>query len=236
MRPIETIRQIVWNASSSILKHTIVIYSFIGKKHFIHCNGILFNHNQKSFIITAEHAFTNIQMGDLKIFRNGSFCFLEGTIIGHPVYDIALFELESNMASCLSEDYVFLEKESLLFNHRPEYKQNYLLVGYPTSKTVVKGLSIKEKLIVYHTTTLKIQPKSNEVLFSYNKRKSGKYDQKGFFFAPNPVGLSGSGLWYVEALSFDNIQYHLEGIFKEFEGKRNTGISTKIDCIKEQIN
>lgn len=217
--------------SDEVRKCTIAIYTLSNNTYTLHCNGVLFTDVKNFFIITAEHVFDGVQPSDLKIFQNGSFCNLEGTIVGDQMNDIALFKIDEAIVPDLIHNYQFLDRSNLLYNHQTESKQNYLFIGYPSSKTHIKRAIIFEKLQVYHSAGIPNKYKPNEIHFVYNKRKSVTYNKRGYTFAPDPDGLSGSGLWYISSYS-EPIKYKLVGLFKEFDRKKNIGIATTIDSIR----
>lgn len=228
------IKEMVRRISSVVLKTTLPLYTFSNNRYAIHSNGILFLGDNKVYLVTAEHTFDQMDPGELLIYQHGSFCCLEGNIIGNKTHDIALFEIEKSIADCLAENYMFIDRNHIAFNHIVEAKQKYLLIGYPSSKTKVLSMKIFEKPLVYHTSALKKQPTANEITFSYNKRKSITYDKKVYIFAPDPYGLSGCGLWYLSSFSQD-INYKLVGIFKEYDRKKNVGVATHVRSLLEQV-
>ena len=220
---------------SKLLNYTLVIYSFRHNKLFAYCNGVFFRDKNKLYILTAEHAFSKIHPGDLQILFEGLLVSLEGEIIGNTAYDLVLFEIDQHLGLHLLEKYDFLERDQLLFNYQPKENQTHLLIGYPSSKVTVRGLNIKEIPIIYQTSATADLSQPNNIKFFYHKRKSKKPGQKGYVIAPDPVGLSGSGLWYIK-LDHNNLEFKLVGIFKEFDRKKNLGTAIRVDYLREIIN
>jgi hypothetical protein len=221
--------------SQRILGHTIQIYCRNSQRLESYCTGVTIKLLNKLFIATSEHVFQNTDYGDLVVVHKGFPLNLEGTIHGHYANDIALFELDSNLATHLSNEYSFLEGDQIDFLHSVEYLQKYLLVGFPNTKTSVRGTKIKETPFVYHTEAVKIvNSKNEEFAINYKKRKSLKYNERSYTFVPDPIGLSGSGVWYIPRFDInpDNKEcFKLVGIFKEYIPKNNIGLVSKIDII-----
>lgn len=226
----EDIERVVHSISSMVLQATLPIYTFSKNRYAIHSNGILLLESNSYCLLTAEHTFENMDPGDLFIFQRGLFRHLEGKIIGNDFHDIALFEIDNNIADFLSENYIFINRARIAFDHIAEAKQKYLLIGYPSSKTKIIGFKILEKPLVYHTSAMKKQPNSNEITFEYNKRKSVTYEKRIYISAPDPDGLSGCGLWYVNSFS-NNVDYGLVGVFKEFDRMKNVGTAAHVKSL-----
>ena len=228
------IETFVKEVSKKIIGSTIKIYCRTANKIVPYCTGVTARLSNKLFILTSEHAFQNTDYGDLIVIHKGFPLNLEGNIHGHKANDIALFELDPTLAGHLSNEYTFIETDRIEFNHSIKNIQNYLLIGFPNSKTTIKGTLVKETPLAYLTEPVNFKSNMEEIAISYKKRKSLKYNQKSYFFVPDPVGLSGSGLWYISKFdinpeSLNN--FKLIGIFKEYNPKNNIGLVTRIETI-----
>jgi hypothetical protein len=213
------------------LSFTIKIYTENQKTCIPICCGILFSENKKTYILTAEHVFSNANPGDLRFFHKGFLIPIEGTIHGNKEFDIAIFELDKDLSTLLLKDYKSIGREMILFNHITIPVQKYFLIGFPNSSIIIRNHSIKKKPLLYQTAALAKQKKFDNIEFEYNKRKSKSFHQKGHVTAPNPEGLSGSGLWYTTSFDLKNIDVKLVGIFIEFAPKNNIGIAVKLDSL-----
>lgn len=224
------IKEVVDRISSVILKTTLPLYTLNKNRYTIHSNGVLLFDRNKAYILTTEHTFDKMDPGEIFIYLNGSFYCLEGKIKGDRTQDLAIFELDNSTAKDLTKSYAFIDRTQIEFEHLSEPKQKYLFIGYPSSKTKILGMKLFEKPLVYHTSSEQVQPNSDEIAFAYNKRKSVTYEKRVYTFAPDPNGLSGSGLWYIPSFS-NKITFKLVGIFKEFDRKKNTGVATHVKSL-----
>jgi hypothetical protein len=94
------VEAIVKSVSALILKHTIKIYHSSDDKKFTpYCTGVFYQNLKKTYILTAEHAFDHVDFGNLRVFHNGFFLYLEGIIISNSDMDVALFEVKEGSQS-----------------------------------------------------------------------------------------------------------------------------------------
>jgi hypothetical protein len=242
---------------NSILQSTVLFFHDKAKgKQSALGSGLLFSLDQKFFMITAAHVIGEKQK-EIYVILSDKEIQLGGLLLLTPIpisgkrdddkIDIAIMHLTDSSVADLLQNFKFIELENIGISYKKISQANYLVVGYPATKTkkVWGKDEIKSKPFVYRS-------KENEIFnyakfgFSNKLHIAVKFDgkvvstrNKNLHKAPNLHGISGCGLWYLKDFGkpsmIDNKQ--LVGVVieqKKYYG-HNAIIATRIDLITEAI-
>ena len=116
---------------------------------------ILYENDNNYYLITASHVFENknIKPNKIGIIINDVFSLLHGFLIytndKDNKVDLAIMKLADHFAKDILEQYSFLHNDLINANHELAMKQQYLLAGFPVSKTkIYNGTHKREELVV----------------------------------------------------------------------------------------
>lgn len=220
-------------------------------------SSILLKISNSRFLITSAHIFednnSKINASDVGVSIDNSFYILNGNIIYTDIkksttndkVDLTIWRLDDNVADDLSKKYKFLQLTDLDINHDITNQSNYIIAGYPVSKTK-KKLSQKKYLInpfLFNTRSAskKLYKKFNleehsHIILEYRKRKIVNVKSSKSTEGPDLYGISGSGAWFIPHWSLDGIlKFKLVGIMNEWRREHNAIIATRIHIVTETI-
>lgn len=219
--------------------------------------GILINVEQDYFLVTACHILTKAKPEDIGIMIDDTFCILNGEIVQakdvkdckNDKIDIAITKLDKNVVETILKGYTFLTLNKIDYAHTVITEPRYLIVGFPGTRTRIKKHT--QKIIpdpfIYLTKEadkkvygkLGFEEHSNMIAV-YRRRKTKTFGSPYVNFGPDPHGISGCGLWYLQIPSLGNlvkehknVSYKLVGMMTEYRQERNVVIATRIHIITE---
>ena len=134
-------------ATDAILQSTIQFYWYNGDDRFEALgSGVLLTIDNRYFVATAAHVMkgatsnTYVVLGDYEVKLVGKWCSTKPTVI-----DLAVLELsDAPQIAELHQAYQFLTLDDL-FLRQKTLTGNYLLVGYPATKTKFYGGAVHPK-------------------------------------------------------------------------------------------
>jgi hypothetical protein len=220
--------------------------------------GTLLEIDNRCFLITAAHVIaehpdtTYAAIGNDGVFLGGLMHFIAlpaSTKRQDDKIDLAFIELEQVTANKIKQQHKFLTLNDLQIGYIPTENSQYLLYGYPGTKTKSKKLK-NEDLIVAKPF---IYNSKLHTIFSYEKFGFKSFSHiainftgevltnvnKNPHYAPDLGGMSGSGLWYLPDFPFPSVitNRKLIGIVIERinELDNKAVISTSIDIVTETL-
>lgn len=226
-------------------------------KYYTAGSGVLFEINSKYFIFTAAHVFTK-RYEKIYVISNQEAISLGGMLYTTPLLnsgdrrddkiDLAILEISNKIADKLKADYYFIKLNDLELGHYIDVDTNYLIAGYPITKTKkVWGIpaTLKSQPFVANLDAL-IRFDYGKFKFSFASHIAMDYNgemislkNQNSHLAPNLEGISGSGLWYLNNFPEEELfKSKLIGIIIEQikENGNKSIIATRIDIVILLVN
>ena len=208
---------------------------------------VLYENNSIYYLITASHVFEgkDIPLSNIGILINDEYSLLHGKLIytnnTENKIDLAIMQLYDHFAKDIMNEYTFLKNDNIDTSHKLTNKIEYLMAGFPTTKTKIKDYN---KTIRREQFILLTQGSDREKYKKLNYNSNGHImvdvkntrDFKNITIdatVPFLHGVSGSGLWYLPSPSYSN--YKLIAIMTSGDRKNSLAIGTKIYIVIEII-
>lgn len=251
--PEENVKLVYETAASEILKYTPQLYIIQNgniEKPKPFGSSILFSRDGDYYLITAAHCIKQknnlIKIG---VMISGKFYFVKGTVVmnkgQNDSIDIAAVKLENETVEILKDSYQFISKRDILSNKNIENETEYLIVGFPISKTSIdyKMKRIKTEPFVFiskskdENSYLKQRINDTQnILLGFSKRRSAFVGENEMNISPTPTGISGCGLWYIPSYFSEKVVFKLSGIMIDYYHKTNMMLATKVEEIMKLIS
>lgn len=245
-------------AADFALKSTCQLYQWLNEdaELFI-ANGcaILFEHNSFYYCFSNAHVLADDQLGKtFFLLKDGTTMTVGGQLFyslplsskkrTDDFLDVAIVKLNANVVKRLLENgHIFLKIDGINTINALSPGDELLIAGYPASKTKI---DFKENRLKFNPLIARTVP--------YLKKFSDGNFVKGFHHivefpiksfketstgqrmrAPDPEGISGSGLWLFPKDRKSDSNPVLIGIFSEYHKKHSILISTKIDLFIDLV-
>lgn len=204
---------------------------------------VLYQDEENYYLITASHVFESIDPNKIGILINDVFSLLHGYLLytndKDNKIDLAVMKLARHFVTDILEQYSFLQHDSIDTNHQLTDNLDYLIAGFPVSKTKIKDYdkTIKREELVILTKKSQTE-KYQKLNFDSNKHiivdihKTKNFnDIKPIYTPPDLYGVSGSGLWFISPTS--EAKFSLVAIMTEWHKKDKVAVGTKIDYVVE---
>lgn len=246
------IGKVIEEISGEILNYTPQLYIYHERKPIPLASSILVKIHDNYFLITAGHALKDTPPNNIIIYIGNSISRLEGKVkytdftdsINNDKIDIAVWKVNKKIVKLISKSYKFFNLEFSTIDLAMPENENYLIVGYPCSRTKPK-YSIEKFFVnpfIFHTyrASIKMYKKLNfhpntNVLLAYRKRKIIRYGNDLIQMGPDLYGMSGCGIWYIANFYSKQIKYFPVGILIEGHSNLNTIVATRLNVITEII-
>lgn len=249
-----SIGKIVNQCADQIFKYTPQIFYIENENEPIRpialASCILYENAGNYYLITASHVFEyeEIELNKIGILINDVLSLLHGFLIytndKENKIDLAIMKLSDHFVKDILEQYSFLNDDFLNINHELINKQQYLMAGFPVSKTRIYDKTHKREELVSLTQPSKDE-KYEELNFNRDEHiivdidKVKDFDNIELILTPPHLyGVSGSGLWFIPDIS--QPKFSLVAIMTEWHKKNKVTIGTKIDVainiIKNQLD
>lgn len=206
--------------------------------------GVLMTIDNRYYLITAGHCLRQygkqIKIGVLN--GTGNMTLIRGaTVINsgpRDTIDLGIVKLSNTSIATLQECHKFLTVKNAMFNDGIAQEIAYLVLGFPLTKTDInnraKKISIEPLVHIGVSKPTAFYDnlgysQSSNIILGFNRRKSQFYDVEEMNMSPNPKGVSGGGLWFVQQNESGEIEYYLCGIMIEHDQKKNVMIATKTE-------
>jgi hypothetical protein len=169
---------------------------------------------------------------------NDEYSLLHGKLIytnnKENKIDLAIMQLYDHFAKDIMNEYTFLKNDNIDTSHKLTNKKEYLMAGFPATKTKIKNYNktIKREQFVLLTQS---SDKEKYKTLNYNSDGHIMVDIKNTRDFKNVTidtaipylhGVSGSGLWHLPSPSYSN--YKLIAIMTSGDNKNGLAIGTKI--------
>ena len=246
-------KKVVGMFSDEIATHTVQLWLVIddnGDKAKPYATGVLLEANGHYYLLTAAHVMDGIDIKYLAFWDNQELV----QVSGHAVYlsnqaevnrtgDVAVWQLSDDACNALMKHYVFLPMDRIILDHKLKTEERYFLLGYPVSKTkkIFKTMTIPIKSLKFFTRgdfserkmkRNQLDPNVNFML-EYHRRKAQTVgsSNRQIEHLPDPHGMSGCGLWYLD----DDKKGRLVGIMIGYNHVDTIMIASRIDLATEII-
>ena len=217
-----------------------------------HGSGVFVKIKDAHFLFTAAHLvenlYTDIFIGtdkDIIVRMGGTWTMNQlepGQKRKDDKLDIAILKLDDESVMYANKYYGFIDISEIGFNHTPTPLPLYTAVGFPASKS---KLNKHKKSLVSKPFIFNTKPSSDELyakldcsdkinlIVDYDKQNLFDSSANKKIVGPDPFGMSGGGLWFVEAQIVnpdEKVSKKLVGILSEWPLKnRKVWICSKID-------
>ncbi|MEQ9467910.1 MAG: hypothetical protein RLN88_10900 [Ekhidna sp.] len=217
-------------------------------------SGVLITADRRYFLLTAGHVIEGRDPEDLGILVGNTFNILNGNIkYVNPYFDsvsfktdIAIWELDENVAQSLTPTYNFLSLNQIDLHHSPLIKPQYLIVGYPWKKSKANPIKRKIKVRPFVFLTKQSQPDvykkikhefHSNLILEYKQRQIKEFGSGIVKKGVNPEGISGCGVWFIpKFISTESVpEFKLVGIIIGQDQIKRNIISTRIHLVTEVL-
>lgn len=245
---------LVKRATDKILKYTpqLFIHLNAGKPEPF-ATGVLLQVDDHYFLITAAHVIDGLDPKTVGIMINNTFYILNGTVHytqlssskQNASIDLAIWLLSSEVVAELKQKYSFLQLSEVSAEHVIIDKPQYLVVGFPVTRTKLNLRKAKLAVQPFIFLTNQAEPKlysklrfteQSHILLAYRKAKIKNFESGLVVQGPDPHGVSGSGLWFLPEVIVEpekDVPIELVGIMTEFHSQLNVLVSTRIHLVLE---
>ncbi|MCB1201662.1 MAG: hypothetical protein KDK41_13530 [Leptospiraceae bacterium] len=177
-------------------------------------SGVLIKLNEYHFLITCAHVLNQVKAETLLTFIKGrdESVQLNGESVCPPEIesekyqndlDLGFVILEEKVVNTLKPDCVFLEKSDIEINHGKPDKGFYISYGFPKKRTHQYGKDIRAKLYGFTASYINnvtgdwpdLNIKSH---FLFGLKNKVSYVDKGKAKTPDPDGMSGGAVFYLQ--------------------------------------
>lgn len=241
--------EIMGDASIILEKYTLQLYLYKDGELTPAASSVLIRTLKNYYLITAAHVLIHNPKDSVVILDPGNAAI---TVSGESVLseiegneasdrtDIAVIKLHRDLFSAI--DNLGKEFYDITNYNLDNYSSEdfYILYGYPISKTKFDMPKKTIKTMPFKFLTMETKKKIKKIdrpwtlQIGFTKNKISRLNTNELNQAPNPVGLSGGGVW-----SFENIIYQkeagpkmlLKAIVIEYEKDRSILVCTKINMI-----
>ncbi len=213
-------------------------------------SAVLLTANGKYYLVTAAHVMDGCDISNIAFWDDRDLVQVSGQAVYLSTVaeinkngDIAVWQLSDEAFNALQKHYSFLPIDRVLMNHQIDLHERYIMVGYPVSKTkkIFQSMTIPIKTLRFVTrgdnTPSKIKSNNLDALINfmvvYHKRKAQSFGaaENQVEHLPDPYGMSGCGLWYLD----ENRIARLVGIMTGFNFVDTIMIASRIDLAIEII-
>lgn len=214
-------------------------------------SGVLLKHNTNHYIATAAHVIENSEDNHFGVytqtkdfFELGTSCMCkEANDPDKTSLDIAVWYIEPEIADDIAPRDWWYDVENCLINHSESSEERYFIFGFPAKK--IELCEDTKAIVQYpfkfhtrgystsrHAGKAHFNPKYN-LLLEFHKKKIEDIKTGMRQTAPDPYGISGCGLWFL-----DEGEYRLVGIMTEWKNPTEgipAFMATKIDSVVNAI-
>jgi hypothetical protein len=152
--------------------------------------------------------------------------------------DVGIIKLSDKSIAAIQQNHSFLTAANVMLNEGISHESVYLALGYPLTKTYInhKRKKIRREPLVYTVVSKSAEfydklcyKQSSNIILGFNQRRSQFYDTDEMNMSPDPKGVSGGGLWFIQQSNSGAIEYNLCGILIEHYKTYNVIIATKTE-------
>lgn len=226
-----------------------------------HGSSILLEAGRSHYMITARHCiFQDDKIIAIGVLCNGKghLKLIKGWVAAekgeHDDIDVAIIKLHPETVAFLQNCYTFLPIDSVRQNSNIPDSTDYLVFGHTISRTNINNSTRRLKLAPFlyisksaeadKYTALRFKEektkleyyhnKANTLLLGFDKRRSKFIGEEEMHMSPNPKGISGCGVWYIQSYELNNpadAEFSLMGIIIEHDSVKRLLISTRSEVL-----
>lgn len=210
-------------------------------------SGLLLRHKTNFYIVTAAHVVEDFEGKHIGVytrtadfFELGSICkCIEADDPFKSTIDIAIWYIEPEIVADIAPFDWWYDVKECIINHVESAESKYYIFGFPAKKIDINEST--KAIVQYpfkfftrgystsaHVRNVHFNPKYN-LLLEFHKKKIVDLATQRRQTAPDPYGISGCGLWFL-----DGLEYHLVGIMTEWKTpieRIPAFMATKIDYV-----
>jgi len=247
------INEISFQLGKTLFKYTPIIINRSTKEKVV-SSSLLLKAGTNSFLVMAGHTIKSNKAAQLGLTFGNAFISLgdQSYVVSNPEQidddkvDCAIFKLTDGFVNVLPPDeFQFVDLNRINIDHDDIEGYNYVLFGYPISKSSVRAAARKIRIEPFNFRTSLIQeqnlfkkigvsPLTHQLL--YYRKRSINDGLNNRVTGPDPVGLSGAGIWCIPTFVTDKVHYFPTGIATEFNKQRSCILGTRIRVITEMIH
>jgi hypothetical protein len=249
-------------AGREILNYTPQLYRKLGSSEPIQvepwATGVLLEIDNVRFLITAAHVLEKnkqpLNPEDVGIMVGNTFHILNGFVKysatelhkQNTKVDLTIWRLDDQgVIDDIKQKYNFLSLDHIEIDHKTSNKFDYLIVGFPVTKSKLKTATkfIRAEPFIFLTNnasetkyeSLGFEIHSN-IMVNYRKRKI-KNGVGNIVQGPDPYGMSGCGLWFFPDKNSTIVggTIRLIAIMTEWNPNSSVLIGTRIHIVTEII-
>lgn len=215
-------------------------------------SGVLLKHDSNHYIATAAHVVDNSDVFHIGVYTREKNFFEIGTTCKckeandetKSTLDIAIWYIEPEIVEEIAPLDWWYDVNWCLKNHTESNISKYYIYGFPAKKIKIneKTKAIEQYPFKYFTRGYSCSPNAKNVnynpkfnlLLEFHKNKIIDIRTNKRQTAPDPYGISGCGLWYL-----DGLKYRLVGLMTEWKtptDKIPALMATKIDYVLAAID
>jgi hypothetical protein len=190
-------------------------------------SAVLFSAYDRAFILTADHV---LEADSLWCFNSDLILTpFVGTFKRCPPFDIAVAELDQNQLKALSHNR-FLELQNV--RPQPSAARYYgAIVGFPASKAGVIWQTTRIKTEQYAMSNLVLGETKTEIAIKFDKRRVETTGERVQHTAPNPIGMSGGGIFTARITVALPDRVYLAGVGTLWKKSDRTMLGTPIEIV-----
>lgn len=236
-------------SANTILNSTCQLFLVTDIERKPHGCAVLITCNSKYYCLSNSHVLNNIKFPRVYMLSNDNApILLEGDLMyserslnndtNYDTFDVSITELTPQVKdNFLSSGYTFLEFDKIETSISLLRNNVTMIAAYPANKTKfdIKTKSLKFNPLVVRTIPVVKDysylgfPKDYHHIIEYPKKSFRETSTQQRMTAPQPHGMSGSGLWILAGESELDYQPFLIGILSEYHENKSLIFSTKID-------
>lgn len=248
-----TVKRLIEQYCHEISTHTVQLWIVIednADKAKPLGSAVLLTINDKYYLLTAAHVIDGCDISNIAFWDNqdlvrvsGNVAYLSNASEINKNGDVAVWQLSEDATFALLKHYHFLPFDRVKLRHNIVAQERYIILGYPVSKTkkIYHNMTIPIKTCQFVTsgdvTSRKyfhnnLNPQVNFMLV-YHRRKVQGFgtDKKQIEHLPDPHGMSGCGLWYLD----EDKHSRLVGLMIGYNHTDSIMIASRIDLVTEII-
>ena len=256
MEIIDYYREIQFEASRDAYKSTCHYLRVENGAPRPHGSGVFVQVGMEKFLFTAAHVTDEVESDIYVGTGEHDMLRLGGDLTGNKAsghrnddrIDIAIIKLDQETVRKLGDQYDFLSSAEIGVNHEFKHLAMYQSVGFPATMSKFNRYKNELRSRPFIFTTMPAEAKVYEelncesfsnVIVHYDKKRVKDYSTNKIQTGPDPLGISGSGLWYIPSqlkTKAEKVNKKLVAIMTEWpKENRKFWIGTRIDLFTEII-
>lgn len=214
-------------------------------------SGVFVKRKRKLLLLTAGHCIRQKEtVFRIGVNKAGQYHAIQGHSFVHSdeALDVGFVVLSTKSAEFCERHFLFLDEAKLAPHYDAGDDDHYVVAGYPVTRTKVslaKKVISTEPFVLETTSKPPLFYRANgidprrQLAMPFHRRMSRFYGDQNLHKSPDPVGISGSGLWCVSSLVCEepkNASFSLVGIMIEYHSSQSFFKATHIRQVLHMID